>query len=190
MKDQPGKQSISLISYVKKSCVFLTICILASCHDVKKQQHIDQINTLLATADSIENVWELERTDPVQEILSDVYAVQDDIRENYNSDTISIEFSQKLEDYKMIAKGLEFYLSNEEALTFGTKQVKLTLNKLKHDIEEASGDRSKYAGYIAFEKNKVDQLNVLLKKNVETKTKCVNSYQRLHAEIKEFSETK
>ncbi len=179
------------MSYVTKSYViFLACLLLASCHDVKKQQQLDRVNALLATADSIGNVWEIERTDPVQEILSDVYEVQQNIRENYNSDTISVEFSQKLEDYKMISKGLEFYLANEEALNFGPKQVKLTLNELKHDIEEASGDRSKYGEYIAFEENKVDQLNVLLKKSVETKSKCVNSYQRLHAEIKEFSESK
>lgn len=179
------------MSYVHRSYIILLSCLLfASCHDVKKQQQLDELNRLLATADSIGKVWEVERTDPVQDILPDVQEVERNIRKNYNSDTISVEFSQKLEDYKMISKGLEYYLANDAALNFGTKQVKLTLNQLKHDIEEAAGDRARYDEYIAFEKNKVSRLNVLLKNSVETKSKCVNSYQRLHAEIKAFSESR
>lgn len=166
-----------------------TLLALVACHDVKKQQQLDEVNRLIGLADSIGKVWEMERTDPVEDILPEVREVEEKIRKDFGSDTISVEMGQKLEDYKMISKGLAYYLSNDDALRFGPRQVKLTLNALKHDIEAASGDRSKYAQDIAFEKNKVDQLNVLLKSCVETKSKCVNSYQHLHTEIKAFSES-
>lgn len=168
----------------------LFLFLLASCHDVKKQRQLDRLAALDTTADSIGRAWEAAQTDSINEILSEVREVEQQIRDNYRSDTISLEFSQQLEDYKMISKGLSAFAGNAEKIDFGIKQVRLSIGELRHDIEEAAGDRSKYDEYIAHEKNKVDRLSVLLRNSVETKRNCLLSYQRLHASIREFSEKK
>lgn len=164
--------------------------LFASCHDVKKQKQLDMTARMIATVDSIQQVWENTDVAATPAILTEVSSVTDTILKNYNTDdTITIETAKKLEAYKMILKGLKNAEKVSSQIEAGTKQEKSALISLQQDISSGNGDRSKYNGYIRFEKNKVRQLNVLLTKWIETRTNCLDSYQKLHNEIKEFSES-
>ena len=174
---------------MKKIVFGLVACfILFACHDVKKQKQLDQMETLIAKINSIRQTLKGAQIEDLTPMINDVNIVTKNIyRKSRNLDTISIEWAQKLEDYKYISVGLSFFQSSTDAMKRNIYESSQSLELLKNEIKNAQGDRSKYAENIKFEEQKVTELANFLQKMLETKTICVNSYNRLHNEIKAYS---
>ena len=179
------------MNFSRQKTVFalLLLLLFTSCHDVKKQKQLALIDQMIGQLDHFQQAMdEMDETE-MDEIIASVSQVVDKIKHNYNSeDTISIEFAQRLENYKSIYAGLFFVRKTSSKLKASIPEEKKELLQLKSDIQKGVGDRSKYDSYIQFEKNKISQLNVLSENCVTTKTKCVDSYHQLHNEIQAFSE--
>lgn len=185
-----GFVSLCSMNVSIKKCIYAGsfLLLLASCHDLKKQKQLDQVT---AIADQVNDIHEtLSQTDTTElnRLMNDVSEVNHAIKQSYSEDTISIAFAQKLEEYKSIFSGLGSVKTVSKKLDESLRQEKEALTNLKSDIQKGTGDRSKYDEYIQFEKNKVAELDVLYKYCVTTQTKCVDSYQQLHDEIRTFSE--
>ena len=174
---------------MKKIVFGLVACfILFACHDVKKQKQLDQMETLIAKINSIRQTLKGAQIEDLTPMINDVNIVTKNIyRKSRNLDTISIEWAQKLEDYKYISAGLSFFQSSTDGMKRNIYESSQSLELLKNEIKNAQGDRSKYAENIKFEEQKVTELANFLQKMLETKTICVNSYNRLHNEIKAYS---
>ena len=67
------------------------------------------------------------------------------------------------------------------------REERRTLNALKSDIENGSGSRDKYESYILFEKNKINQVDVLLKEYLRLKEETLDTYHKLHPELNQLS---
>lgn len=162
---------------------------LVACHDVNKQKQIDRIDAMIATVDSIENVYKTQQADTVSvaRIIFDITTTELRIKNNYVADTINKELGHKMDQYKLARKRLKPMGKVASQIMLGTKEERQALQNLRSDITKGIGDRDKYDQYINFERNKVKQLNALLKDFVTTKEKCIQTYHELHPELEAFS---
>jgi chromosome segregation ATPase len=174
---------------MKKIVFGLVACfILFACHDVKKQKQLDKMESLINKINSIRETWKGAQIEDLTPMIEEVNAVRKDIyRKSSSLDTINVEWAQKLEDYKYISTGLSFFQSSNDGMKRNIYDTSQSLEQLNNEIKNAQGDRSKYDENIQFEEKKVTELANFLQKMLETKTICVNSYNRLHNEIKAYS---
>ena len=111
------------------------------------------------------------------------------IRSSFNPDTVTYEFGKKINDYKQIRKKLKPIIKNNQQLKAGTIEELICLKNLKNDIKNGVGDRSKYNEYILFEKNKINQLSLILDQIITTQHSQIETFNRLHKELYAFSQT-
>lgn len=174
---------------MKKIIFGLVTCfILFACHDVKKQKQLDKMEALITRINSIRQTWNGAQIEDLTPMIVEVNTVRKTIyQKSSNLDTISIERAQKLEDYKYISNGLSFFQSSNDGMRRNIYESSQSLEQLNNEIKNAQGDRSKYDENIQFEEQKVTELANFLQNMLKTKTICVNSYNRLHNEIKAYS---
>jgi hypothetical protein len=165
----------------------LFVTLLFSCQDKKKEQQLEKVVGLINTTDSIRTIFIENRNDSLMYYIQQVMDVEFRIRRSYNSDTIDVELSKKMNAYKMVRKKLKPILKNNAKMETGTLEELATLKKLKSDIENGAGNRSKYETYIAHEQNKVNQLKLVLNEIIETQEKEIKVFNDLHKELYEFS---
>lgn len=174
---------------MKKIIFALVSClILFACHDVKKQKQLDKVESLISKINSIRQTWNSAQIEDLTKMIDEVNAVTKTIyRKSNNLDTISIEWAQKLEDYKYISTGLSFFQASNDGMRRNIYEASQSLEQLNSEIKNAQGDRSKYDDNILFEEKKVTELANFLQKMLVTKTICINSHKRLHNEIEAYS---
>lgn len=161
---------------------------LTSCHDVKKQKQLQQINDMIQTVDSIAQTRNTIHADSVSLMLSEIAVVRQSIQDNYDSDTITMEFAQELEDYKLAWHALKKVQQNNLLLETGIREEQKALAELQKDIQSGNGNRAKYDNYIRFEKNKVAQIRVLLSGTIQNKNTGTTIYHQLHDDMKAYNE--
>lgn len=169
--------------------LILIVLSLSACHDVNKQKQLEKIDSMLAKVDSIEQVYNKQQADTISvaRIIFDITTTELRIKNNYEADTINKDLGHKMDQYKLARKRLKPMGKVASQIMLGTKEEREALKNLRKDVSEGAGDRSKYDKYINFEHNKVKQLSVLLKDFVETKEKCIQTYEELHPELEAFS---
>ena len=166
------------------TCLF---AIFYSCQDKSKETQIKEVESLIKTNDSIRAVFIETRVDTLMKYITKIMDVEFRIRRSYVPDTIDVTFAKKLDDYKMVRKKLKPMLKYYSKMDLGTKEEYNALKKLKKDIENGSGDRSKYAEYVIFEQKKVEQLNEVLKDIIKTQKEQFDIFNRYHKELYDFS---
>jgi hypothetical protein len=80
---------------------------------------------------------------------------------------------------------LQQYLKVRE----GIKEEKRVLKQLRKDIKEGRGERNRYAEYIRFERQKVQQLSTLTTEYLRTKEQFFEDYASMYSPIEAFSYT-
>ncbi len=174
-----------------KQFKFLLIIALSTlfvaCQDLKQKKQLDKIIQLEQKIDAITVKAAKNYNDSIGRVIASVMDVEFRIRRNYFSDTIDNALAMKVNEYKMIRKKLKPLGKVQSQLRDGCKEEKEELKKLKTDIQNNTGDASKYDEYIKFEADKVEKLNALLEDFVTGQDKCLESYHRLHNELNAFS---
>ena len=165
----------------------LGLLFLISCQDLKKEKQLSKIESLKKTNDSIRSVFHKNKIDTLNRIIFKVREVEFRIKHNYMSDTIDKKMADKINEYKTVRKKLKNTGKYYNQLEKGTKEESESLKKLKQDIESGAGEINKYDEYISFEKNKVNQLQLILKDFSSTQTEALVSFKKLHEELLSFS---
>ena len=165
----------------------LTVILFSSCADLKKGEQLEAIDSMSKTVDSISTVLIENKYEEIKQISVESYEVQKKIKENFSSDTISIEFAKKLDKFKVMIESFDLLNKQFILLNENSKEEKVKLESLNKDITTASGQRDKYEEFIQFEKVKVQQLSNLLKEYIELRKTTLNTYETLYDEIYEFS---
>jgi hypothetical protein len=137
--------------------------------------------------DSIEKVLMENEIDTIAALRIATNGVEIRIKNNYRADTIDMELGKKMDAYKVMRRSLGPLSKAFNDIKIGIDDQRITLGKLKNDIENGNGDRSKYEEYTTFEDQKVQQLNSLLTEYVKEKTKTMTEFHRLHQEMYDFS---
>lgn len=176
---------------MKKALVgILCLLIFAACHDVQKGKQLNQISELRTITTTIQQKLAKIDRETWKTALNSTQSTRNTIRSKYTTDdTISLEFAQKLEDYKAIEKKLLHFEKEIKELQKALLMEQDALKALQTDIQNSQGDRNTYSKNIELEKKRVTDLENYFNDWIETKTKCVNSYQDLHPAILEFTDS-
>jgi chromosome segregation ATPase len=102
-------------------------------------------------------------------------------------DTINMVLGKKMDAYKIMRRNLKPLGKQNSQLKNAIREEQKTLKALKTDIESGSGSRDKYESYILFEKNKINQIEVLVKEYLRLKKEIVKTYRELHSELNQLS---
>ena len=169
-----------------RKCIFLIFLISFSCSDLDKEKQLENVLKLTKEVSGINQEFEKLKIDSIPALKLSTYEVERRIKQNYFSDTINLEFGQKMDDYKRMRRMLDPIGKEEFRLHQSINEELSQLKKLHFDISNAYGKRESYDEYIQFEKNKVSQINVLFGEYVKLRAQFLEIYDRLHRELLEY----
>ena len=88
-----------------KFLVFIfSLLLIFSCSDLSRGTQLKTVISLRQTVDSVETVLIENTLEEVDRYFKDAKIVESRIKENYNSDTISLELATKIDRYKDMMK--------------------------------------------------------------------------------------
>lgn len=164
------------------------LLLVASCSDVHKPKQLEKIASIERSLDSLNKVILANPLDSATEYDRVSREVELRIKNHYYADTINLELGKKMNAYKVMRRKWSPLSLDFANLLNGVKETNESLRQLKHDIENGDGDRSKYDDYIAFEKNKTEQLIALGNEYVESRASTFKTFRHLHEELNAFSQ--
>lgn len=169
-----------------RKCIFLILLISFSCSDLDKEKRVEDVLKLTKQVTAINQEFEKLKIDSIPALKLSTYEVERRIKQNYFSDSINLDFGQKMDDYKRMRRMLGPIGKEEFRLYQSINEELSQLKKLHSDISNGYGKRESYDEYIQFEKNKVSQINVLFEEYVKLRAQFLEIYDRLHKELHEY----
>ena len=166
--------------------IFFLSMLLVGCKQ-NKNEHIQQIESLSNSLDSIESVLVKNEIDTIAALSVATNAVELRIKNNYNLDSIDYEFGKKMDQYKIMRRSLGPLGKNYADVKNGINEERNALEHLTSDISNNIGTQEENETNINFEKEKVNQLKVLLKTYLLEKDKTMTTFNQLHKELDSFS---
>lgn len=169
--------------------VFVGMLMLWSCADLQREQHLEKIAQLQKKLRALENTLPDQRLNDISTIKVNTMQTELRIKQNLHLDTIDVELAKKLDAYKLMRKSIKPMMQQLMKVRDGIKEEKEVLKHLKQDIQDGRGARQRYAEYIRFERQKVQQLSQLNADCLRAKEKFFSEYQRLYPSVEAFSQT-
>lgn len=160
---------------------------LLSCQDLKKDGQIKAIEQLEQKRDSIDQIFSEIKSDSTTLVIANAVFLEEQLRRRYEFDTLNLELGKKINEYKMIIKQLPPVLDLMDTLRERLQEEEETLHNLKTDIEKAAGDKAKYDEYIAFEQQKIMEIETQLQNALAYRKRSLDAYGRLDLEMRTFS---
>lgn len=167
----------------------LILLISVSCSDLDKDEQIKSVLELKKQVATIKQEFERIKIDSISDLKLSTYEVERRIKQNYFSDTINLEFGQKMDDFKRMRRMLGPISKEEGRLKSSISEELTQLKKLHSDISNGYGKRESYNEYIQFEKNKVSQIKVLFDEYVKLRAQFLGLYNRLNEELSDYSQS-
>ncbi|MDP4761063.1 MAG: hypothetical protein NWR96_05465 [Crocinitomicaceae bacterium] len=158
-----------------------------SCADLKKDDQMKRIGQLKQRIDQIEQKRKANEIDTLMAMKVSTNAVEIRIKTYLILDTINLVLGKKMDAYKIMRRNLKPLGKQNSQLKNALKEEAQVLKSLKLDINNGSGSREKYESYILFEKNKINQIQVLLDEYLKLKRETLKTYHELHPELNQFS---
>ena len=158
-----------------------------SCADLKKDDQMKRIGQLKQRIDQIEQKRKANEIDTLTAMKVSTNAVEIRIKTYLILDTINLVLGKKMDAYKIMRRNLKPLGKQNSQLKNALKEEAQVLKSLKLDINNGSGSREKYESYIFFEKNKINQIKVLLDEYLKLKRETLKTYHELHPELNQFS---
>ena len=167
--------------------VIFLLFLLFSCADIHKGGQIASIESFQKSLDSVSTVLIENNMTTIDDFSVESLEVAQKIKDNYSSDTINLEFAKKLDSYRDMLLSFQPLKKAYSLLLNNTKKEKTILMKLKDDIVNGNGERSKYQEFIHFERIKIQQIRKSLGDYVTERKKTIETHQKLYNEIDEYS---
>jgi Zn-dependent M28 family amino/carboxypeptidase len=161
---------------------------LSSCSDLKRTKQIATIESYQNSLDSIEVVLESNKIDTLELMASSSQRLMREISKNYRSDTVSLDFAKKMDEYKFLVNSIPSVINVQNQLINYFDNIHISLRDLKEDIEHASGKKAKYPTYISFEKKKLINVREMAKDYMQKRNNLINNYTTLHYDMSVFLE--
>jgi hypothetical protein len=158
-----------------------------SCSDINKGEQLKAIENIQKSIDSVETVLIETSFDEVDRYFKEAIIVQSRIKENYNSDTISMDLAIKLDKYKNLVLKTPILQKSYAKIVKDTESFKTSVAKLYLDIENGNGNRAEYDKYITDELENIKLLRELLVKYHMERKYLIENYQLLHDVVYNFS---
>ncbi len=173
----------------KINLIFLVVLgfSLFSCFDSKKEGFIQNVDKLIKKLDSLEKEIVIAEIDTIASWQQNANSVELRIKNNLYLDKVDLVFGRKMDDYKRMRRMLNPLNRNFIKIKEAIKEEKNVLANLRMDIENGAGKRDKYSEYIAFEKGKIRQIQLLIEDYLNTRKEALEIHNRLHNELNSFS---
>lgn len=167
----------------------LSLLLFVSCHDLKKQKQLKKMDDLILTISEISE--ELKEIDSVKMhlIWNEVMTIRTSIQENYQSDTLSIELGQNLEDFKLVGNQTLWVKQNLPVALKTTSETADRLKQLRANILTGTGAREKYDSYIQNEEAQVQDLKVIGKSLQKNSLEAIQQHQELNDKMLDYSKS-
>jgi hypothetical protein len=160
---------------------------LASCHDVAKKQQLEELSILDKRVDHIQREYETLKKDDVSEIIYTMKELKYHVKFDVEGDTLSIEIAKKLDAYNRIYKKLNLVETYGEKILFGSQKVKNSIDNLTNDIKNGDGDRGNYDKFLAFETDKVDNLQQIMEDMIKLQKENIRAYLNVKGAVENFA---
>ena len=171
-----------------KFFVFLTLIVgLVSCHDVAKKQQLEELSILNKRVDHIQREFEALKNDTVSEIIYTMKELKYRVKFDIEGDTLSIDIAKKLDAYNRIYKKLNLVETYGEKILFGSQKVKNSIENLTNDIKNGDGDRANYDKFLAFETDKVDNLQQIVEDMTKLQKENIRAYIHIKDAVEHFA---
>lgn len=168
--------------------LFISSCILLfSCSDLKKDEQLQRISKLEQRLTEIEKTRIKNEIDTLTALKIATNAVEIRIKNYLVLDTINLVLGKKMDAYKIMRRNLKPLGKQNSQVKSAIREERRTLKALKVDIENGSGSRDKYESYLLFEKNKINQVDVLLKEYLRLRNETLETFRKLHPELNQLS---
>ena len=160
---------------------------LASCHDVAKKQQLEELSILDKRVDHIQREYEALKKDEVSEIIYTMKELKYQVKFDIEDDTLSIGIAKKLDSYNRIYKKLNLVETYGEKILFGSQKVKNSIENLTNDIKNGDGDRADYDKFLAFETDKVDNLQQIVEDMTKLQKENIRAYLKVKDAVEDFA---
>jgi outer membrane murein-binding lipoprotein Lpp len=167
--------------------LFVLSVLFSACVDLKKEQLAKNVSRLGVKLAQIEASLKDERMDSISSIKINTIQTELRIKRNLHLDTIDINLAKQLDAYKVMRKSIKPLMQQYLQLRSVVKEEKQVLKRLANDIQEGRGERHRYAEYVRFERQKVNQISALAKDYLRSKAVFFQDYQRLYPPVEAFS---
>ncbi len=169
--------------------LLIAMTTLYSCKNKDRENYIQEIDEMSATLDSLKIIAYNTTGQSIQPISQSVHQTVQQIKQNYNADTIDLQTAKKIDAYKEIESAISINSGNLAKAKQAIPEVQQKIEDLKHDIENGVNDRDKYQEYIAFEKSKIKDIENVLSYYIKTKRSYQDRYDSLHPIMKNMAAT-
>ena len=84
--------------------LFAVLSLLFSCSDLQRKEHLAAIKGMRTSLDSLEKVLQDNQIDTLAGLITATMSLELRIKNNYESDTINMEFGRKMDAFKRARK--------------------------------------------------------------------------------------
>jgi chaperonin cofactor prefoldin len=161
--------------------------LLVSCKDAEQKAFLAEIDELQQQLLEIEQLAQDHTVDSIGIHVAEINNTLLRIQNNYFPDSIDLEIAGMLNQYKMIRKRLQSNSGNLAKVKAALPEVKEALTHLAHDIEHGVGNRELYGEHVAFERDKVNQMQELIDFYIKGKDDNLSLYLEIGPKVEAFS---
>ena len=166
---------------------FIFLFSLVACHDVAKKQQLEELSILDKRVDHIQREYENLKKDTVSEIIYTMKELKYRVKFDIEEDTLSMPMAKDLDAYNRIYKKLNLVETYGEKILFGSQKVKNSLTNLINDIKNGDGERDNYDKFLAFEADKVDNLQQILDDMSKLQKENIRAYKQVKDTVEKFA---
>ncbi|HLW40246.1 MAG TPA: hypothetical protein VKX31_07635 [Brumimicrobium sp.] len=168
--------------------IFLSAFFFTSCGNESQQKYLQEVDEMEAVLDSLYLIAfnaPLDRI-PQDSLIASVRKTLNNVKRNYNSDTIDYEMAKKLDAYKEIENALSINSGNLAKAKQAIEDTQKKVEALEYDIRKGINDRNSYQNFIEFEKNKIKEIENVLEYYLEKHHAYQTRYDSLHPVVLEL----
>lgn len=169
-----------------KKTLFFIVLLLISCSDLRKEDQLSKLKTLQDKLRTSQNEFQAAFIDSLHEMTLLSSDLERNLKQNYRSDTVDVNLGKRVDDYKRMRRMFGPLGNFGSKLKRAYAEQEKQLQSLFLDIENGYGERNKYDTYIDLEREKNEQVFVLLQEYLYLKKDALEIYEAQHQWLSDF----
>jgi hypothetical protein len=169
----------------KKTLCFMVL-LLVGCSDLKREEQLLKLKSLQEQLQESQNEFEAAFIDSLHVMTMASSDLERNLKKHYKSDTIDIVLGKRVDDYKRMRRMFGPLGAFGSKLKRAYAEQEKQLQSLFLDVDKGFGERNKYESYIEMEREKNDQVFVLLQEYSRLKREAFEIYEAQHLWLSDF----
>ena len=169
----------------KKTLCFMVL-LLVGCSDLKREEQLLKLKSLQEQLQESQNEFEAAFIDSLHVMTMASSDLERNLKKHYKYDTIDIVLGKRVDDYKRMRRMFGPLGAFGSKLKRAYAEQEKQLQSLFLDVDKGFGERNKYESYIEMEREKNDQVFVLLQEYSRLKREAFEIYEAQHLWLSDF----